>query len=82
MLADKCESWEDGESPWRGGSGPMKTQWARNDDPLLTDWKQACVEAGFGLTNDYNGEQPEGFGDSQSTIAGGRLASSPSLRCT
>ena len=71
----KCESWEDGESPWRGGSGPMKTQWARNDDPLLPDWKQACVEAGFGLTNDYNGEQPEGFGDSQSTIAGGRRCS-------
>jgi len=71
----KCESWEDGESPWRGGSGPMKTQWARNDDPLLEDWKQACVQAGFNLTDDYNGECPEGFGDSQSTIDGGRRCS-------
>lgn len=71
----KCESWEDGESPWRGGSGPIKTQWARNDDPLLADWKNACVQAGFSLTDDYNGQCPEGFGDSQSTIDGGRRCS-------
>lgn len=71
----KCEDWEGGEDPWRGAGGPLRTQWARNDDPMLEDWKQACVQAGYSLTDDYNGEYPEGFGVSQSTISGGRRCS-------
>jgi len=69
------ENWQDGESTWRGGSGPMTTQWARNDDPIMKDWSQACVEAGYQLTDDYNGKQQEGFGVSQSTQMGGTRCS-------
>jgi choline dehydrogenase-like flavoprotein len=71
----RCERWEDGETPFRGGSGPMVTQWARNEDPLFKDWAQACVEAGYQLTDDYNGKQQEGFGVSQSTQMGGTRCS-------
>jgi choline dehydrogenase-like flavoprotein len=67
----RCEGWEGGADKWRGGDGPMTTQWAKNDDPLLKDWSEACVEAGYELTDDYNGEKPEGFGTSQSTMRGG-----------
>src|SRR5690606_30227449 len=41
----RCEDWEGGEDPYRGKGGPITTQWAKNDDPLLKDWAQACVEA-------------------------------------
>ena len=43
----RCESWEGGEDPYRGGDGPMATQWARNQDPIFQDWSNACVEAGL-----------------------------------
>ena len=69
------ESWEGGEDAYRGGSGPISTQLIKNKDPLLTDWAQACVEAGYQLTEDYNGANPEGFGTSQSTQRGGRRCS-------
>jgi len=71
----RCEDWEGGEDPYRGKGGPITTQWAKNDDPLLQDWAQACVEAGYALTDDYNGGTPEGFGVSQSTQRGGRRCS-------
>jgi len=67
----RTEDWEGGENPYRGKGGPITTQWAKNDDPLMKDWAQACVEAGFELTDDYNGGKPEGFGTSQSTQRGG-----------
>ena len=71
----RCESWEDGKNPYRGGEGPMVTQWARNRDPIFKDWSNACVEAGYKLTDDYNGKQQEGFGVSQSTQKGGTRCS-------
>jgi 4-pyridoxate dehydrogenase len=71
----RCESWEGGEDTYRGGNGPMVTQWARNQDPIFQDWSNACVEAGYQLTDDYNGKQQEGFGVSQSTQKGGTRCS-------
>lgn len=69
------EDWEDGEDAYRGKGGPMTTQWAKNDDPLLDDWKQACIDAGYSLTDDYNGGNNEGIGTSQSTQRGGERCS-------
>jgi 4-pyridoxate dehydrogenase len=71
----RCENWEGGENSYRGGQGPMVTQWARNKDPIFKDWSNACVEAGYKLTDDYNGKQQEGFGVSQSTQKGGTRCS-------
>jgi 4-pyridoxate dehydrogenase len=31
----RSESWERGENPWRGGSGPIGVQSAKTDDPVF-----------------------------------------------
>jgi choline dehydrogenase-like flavoprotein len=72
----RCESWEGGENTYRGGSGPLGTEWARTDDPLFDAWIEAGKAAGFPHTEDYNGAQQEGFGCSQYTIKNGRRSSS------
>jgi choline dehydrogenase-like flavoprotein len=71
----RCESWEGGEDLWRGGSGPIRTQSTQYQDPLVVDWKKACIQAGYPITSDYNGEYPEGFGCAQSTISNGQRCS-------
>ena len=72
----RCETWEEGENPWRGSSGPLGTQWAKTDDPLYDAWLEAAAAAGYPVTADYNGGQQEGFGRGQYTIRNGRRSSS------
>jgi choline dehydrogenase-like flavoprotein len=72
----RCETWEGGEDPYRGGSGLLGTQWARTKDPLFDAWIEAGKAAGFPHTEDYNGARQEGFGRSQYTIRNGRRCSS------
>ncbi|MGE5537032.1 MAG: GMC family oxidoreductase [Gemmatimonas sp.] len=72
----RCETWEEGENPWRGGSGPLGVQWARTADPLYDAWIEAGNAKGIPHTEDYNGRQQEGFGRSQYTIRNGRRSSS------
>ena len=72
----RTETWEGGESQWRGGSGPVGTQWARSKDPLYDAWLDAARAAGWPVTDDYNGADPVGFGRSQYTIRNGRRSSS------
>jgi choline dehydrogenase-like flavoprotein len=71
----RCETWEDGEDKYRGGSGPLGTQWAKTTDPLYQAWIDAGMAAGIPHTPDYNGARPEGFGQSQYTIRDGRRSS-------
>ena len=71
----KQESWEGGESAYRGGSGPLGTQFCRYKDKLIDAFAEASVEAGYKQTQDYNAEQQEGFGRLQMTIAKGRRSS-------
>ena len=71
----RCESWEDGETAWRGGGGPVGTQWAKTRDPLYDAWNDAARAIGLPVTDDYNGPQPTGFGRGQYTIRNGRRAS-------
>ncbi|HEY1541413.1 MAG TPA: GMC family oxidoreductase N-terminal domain-containing protein [Xanthobacteraceae bacterium] len=71
----RAETWEDGENKYRGGSGPLGTQWAKTRDPLYAAWIDAGRSAGIPLTHDYNGASTEGFGHSQYTIRDGRRAS-------
>lgn len=71
----RSETWEGGENPWRGGSGPLGVQWARTRDPLYEAWIAAGQESGFPFTEDYNGAQQEGFGRSQYSIRNGRRSS-------
>ncbi len=71
----RAETWEGGENTWRGGSGPLGTQWAKTTDPLYAAWIEAGKAAGIPHTADYNGRDAVGFGNSQYTIRNGRRSS-------
>jgi choline dehydrogenase-like flavoprotein len=71
----RCESWQDGETDWRGGSGPVGVEWARTRDPLFAAWVEAGKAAGYPATDDYNASRPEGFGRGQYSIRNGRRSS-------
>ncbi|MGF1609907.1 MAG: GMC family oxidoreductase, partial [Kiloniellales bacterium] len=69
------ECWEGGADAYRGGEGPLGTQFCRCQDPLVEAFGEAGRAAGFGWTEDYNGAQQEGFGRLQMTIRKGRRCS-------
>jgi choline dehydrogenase-like flavoprotein len=71
----RAETWEGGEDTYRGGSGPLGTEWAKTEDPLYRAWIDAGKAAGIPHTEDYNGRSAEGFGNSQYTIRNGRRSS-------
>jgi choline dehydrogenase-like flavoprotein len=72
----RAETWEGGENPWRGGSGPLGTEFAKTRDPLFDAYVEAGKAAGLPHTADYNGKEQVGFGRSQYTIREGRRSSS------
>src|ERR1700722_20366612 len=69
------ESWQGGPSYYRGGDGPLTTQMAPYDDPLVEAFGAAVRDAGHPSTADYNGARQEGFGVWQMTIRDGRRCS-------
>jgi 4-pyridoxate dehydrogenase len=69
------ESWEGGPDAWRGGDGPLSTQFNRYQDPLVDAFLAAGQAAGHPTTEDYNGAQQKGFARWQSTIHRGRRCS-------
>ncbi|MCB1499112.1 MAG: choline dehydrogenase [Bauldia sp.] len=69
------ESWEGGADAFRGGDGPIRTQFCRYRDPLVDAVFAASREAGFAQTTDYNGAVQEGFGRLQMSIRDGRRCS-------
>ena len=71
----KQEAWEGGEDAFRGGDGPLGTQFCRYQDPLLEAFADAGRAAGHGWTKDYNGENQQGFARLQMTIRRGRRCS-------
>ena len=71
----KQESWQGGSSAYRGGDGPLTTQFCRYQDPLLGAYIEAGQTAGHGWTDDYNGEKQDGFARLQMTIRNGRRCS-------
>jgi len=73
----RTESWQDGEDNYRGGDGPVATCGGNNMkfNPLYQAFIEAGHEAGYPTTNDYNGEQQEGFGAMHMTVDNGVRAS-------
>jgi choline dehydrogenase-like flavoprotein len=71
----RCETFERGENRWRGGSGPIGTEYAKTLDPIYDAWLDAAKAAGFPVTDDYNGKQQVGFGRGQYTIRNGYRSS-------
>jgi choline dehydrogenase/4-pyridoxate dehydrogenase len=69
------ERWEGGADEFRGGDGPLTTQFSRFSDPLVDGFAAAGAAAGYPATADYNGAQQEGFGRWQATIRDGRRCS-------
>jgi 4-pyridoxate dehydrogenase len=74
------ETWENagrqrGADAYRGGDGPLTTQYTRYADPLVDAFAAAGREAGYPATADYNGAQQEGFAAWQMTIRNGRRCS-------
>ena len=70
------ETWEQGGSAWRGGTGPVGTEYAKTKDPIFDAWIEAAIAVGLPVTDDYNGPQPIGFSKGQYTIRNGRRSSS------
>ena len=72
---NRAETWENGANTWRGGEGPLGTQFAKTPDPIFDAWLEAAEQSGYPFTDDYNGKQQEGFGRGQYTIRDGRRSS-------
>lgn len=72
----QCEAWDGGENAWRGGAGELGALTPPIDDPIAPAWFDAIRSLGYPISQDHNGDQPEGFGVLQYTIKGGRRSSS------
>jgi 4-pyridoxate dehydrogenase len=72
------ESWQGPPSGIRGRVGPITTCYSRyrEYDPIVDAYLEAAQRAGYPSTEDYNGEQQEGFGLLQMSIRNGLRCSS------
>ncbi|RUM97378.1 choline dehydrogenase [Pseudaminobacter arsenicus] len=61
-----------GEEGWRGTDGPLHIKRGPRLNPLYAAFADAGRQAGFELTDDYNGSKQEGFGPMEQTIHHGR----------
>jgi len=72
----RLETWHDGghggDPAWRGRAGPVHITRGPRDNPLHKAFVEAGRQAGFELTDDYNGEKQEGFGPMEQTVWKGR----------
>ena len=74
----RMEDNDGGEDGWRGHGGPLHVQRGSRKNPLYGAFVEAGRQAGFELTDDYNGSKQEGFGPMEQTIRGGRRWSAAS----
>ncbi len=68
----RMENSHGGEQGWRGTDGPLHVQRGPRRNPLYAAFTEAGRQAGFELTDDYNGSKQEGFGPMEQTIYRGR----------
>ena len=61
-----------GDPAWRGKDGPLHVTRGPRRNPLVKAFVEAGKQAGYPATDDYNGEQQEGFGPFDATIYLGR----------
>ena len=71
----RLESWTEGDSAARGGSGPLHVQWSQSPDELFDAWGRAAQAMGFRVGYDMNSGETAGFGRVQFNIHRGRRAS-------
>jgi choline dehydrogenase-like flavoprotein len=61
----RAESFSDGPSPYRGGSGPVGVTTVKMRLDAIDDFLAAAVAAGHELNPDYNGERQQGVSRAQ-----------------
>jgi choline dehydrogenase len=64
-----------GASRLHGGDGPLGVSDPRYQNPLSSVFVEAAAQAGFPMTDDFNGPLQEGFGWYQTTTRGGSRSS-------
>jgi choline dehydrogenase len=64
----RMESSHGGEEGWRGVDGPMHVKRGTRLNPLYQAFIDAGRQAGYPVTDDYNGRQQEGFGAMEMTV--------------
>lgn len=67
----RMENAHGGEDGWRGTDGPMHVKRGTRLNPLYQAFIDAGREAGYPVTDDYNGRQQEGFGPMEMTVHNG-----------
>ena len=67
----RAESHDRGADAYHGGEGPLHTETGRGWSPLYGAWIEAGRQAGYGVTEDMNGERQEGVGPMQMTVHDG-----------
>ncbi len=70
----RMENWHGtgGMPGWRGNSGPLHVTRGPRRNPLHHAFVEAGRQAGYEVTQDYNGHKQEGFGPMEQTIWRGR----------
>ena len=70
----RMEHWhgDTGAPEYRGHAGPLHITRGPRRNPLFAAFVQAGQQAGYPVTDDYNGHQQEGFGAMEATIWQGR----------
>jgi choline dehydrogenase len=67
----RMENAHGGEDGWRGTSGPLHVTRGARRNPLYDAFIEAGRQAGYPITEDYNGRQQEGFGAFEMTVWNG-----------
>ena len=67
----RAESFQGAASAYRGDAGPLTTARGRKINPLYDAFIEAGREAGYGVSDDLNGERQEGFGALGMTVRNG-----------
>ncbi|NDR55040.1 choline dehydrogenase [Aliiruegeria sabulilitoris] len=72
----RMEHWHDGghggDPDWRGTDGPLHVTRGPRTNPLHAAFVEAGQQAGYEVTDDYNGEKQEGFGVMEQNVWKGR----------
>ncbi|KAA0972537.1 choline dehydrogenase [Aureimonas fodinaquatilis] len=68
----KAESRQSGGDDYRGSEGALHTRYGELTNPLYQTFIEAGRQAGYDVTDDYNGEHFEGFGRLDMTVHNGR----------
>ncbi|MGJ8621555.1 MAG: choline dehydrogenase [Yoonia sp.] len=72
----RMETWHDGghggDPKQRGTDGPLHVTRGPRKNPLTRAFVEAGAQAGYQVTDDYNGQQQEGFGPFDATIYKGK----------